>query len=130
MLDTNNMDYEKEYRRFIVEISSFILLNRYKLKQRIVNIFVDENKFWAEIDVDNYVNLMERPYLDKKIIDPVISFNGGEIIHLFMDNEDDLDDDEYDKYIGSTSKKVQDYLKEEVPYEVFSRWLEFSELIE
>lgn len=91
---------------------------------RYFNIYFDSGEFWIELEQHNFVDIYDRHVETKQVYDPMFTIPGKEIYYLLEMSEEEIPEDEIEDYNLIFKEKIEELVKEEIPFELFLKWLE------
>ena len=115
---------DRKYKRFLLEISNFIFLNRDKCKNKFFNIYIDSNEFWIELEMHTFVDLFDRKRDGTAVIDPVFTLEGNAFVDILDFDEMDVPVEEISEYRELFKEEIEKLVAEEIPFELFIKWLD------
>lgn len=120
---TENDSPEKKYKRFILEATNFVYKHREKGRNKFFNFYFDSGEFWFELEDTTFVDIFDRKLVPNRVFDPLFSIGGNQIYDLLGMTPEEIPEDELEEYNILFKERIEELLKEEVPFELFTKWL-------
>ncbi|RMG31086.1 MAG: hypothetical protein D6732_15365 [Methanobacteriota archaeon] len=117
-------EVKKKYQRFIMEATNFIYKNRAKGRGKYFNIYVDSGEFWFELEGTTFVDIYDRKLVPNRVFDPVFHISGSQIVDLMEMKPEEIPEEELEDYRMIYKEKIEELLKEEIPFDLFEKWLD------
>ncbi len=114
---------EIKYNRFILETVNYIYKTRKKNKNKVYNIYCEDDSFWVKLEDQYFVDLIDRILQKTKIIDPIFHIDGDDIMKLMEIPEDQIPLDELEENLEIFKEDLEVLLKEDIPFELYQKWI-------